>query len=85
MKIKFRRPPTPLKMPILTGKWQKWSTFVAGIPDMTLEGLGGMFRGYSAKRCSGQIPLVSMGVQAEGPACADTGARTPISASGNFW
>ena len=28
--------------------------------------------------------LVSMGGQAEGLACADPGARTPIGASGNF-
>ena len=28
--------------------------------------------------------LVLMGAGAEGPACADTGARTPIGASGNY-
>ena len=41
--------------------------------DMTSEGLGEMFEGDSA---------VSMGGQAEGLACADPGARTPIGASG---
>ena len=29
-----------------------------------------------------KFPLVPMGGLAEGPACADTGARTPIGASG---
>ena len=50
---------------------------------MTSEGLGEMFEGDSADTCAGKFPLVSMGVQAECPACADTGARTPIGASGN--
>ena len=53
-------------------------------PDMTLEGLGEMFEGYSAETCAGKIPLVPMGGRAEGPACADTGARTPIGTSGIF-
>ena len=44
---------------------------------MTLEGLGEMFRGYSAETCAGKIPLVAMGVRAEGPACADPRARPP--------
>ena len=47
------------------------------IPDMTLEGLGEMFRGYSAETCAGKFPLVPMGVRAEGPACAGRGARPP--------
>ena len=34
--------------------------------------------------CAGKFPLVSMGGLAEGLACADPGARTPIGASGNF-
>ena len=51
---------------------------------MTSEGLGEMFEG------AGKFPLVSMGGRAEGLACADPGARTPIGASGNlvgffFW
>ena len=50
---------------------------------MTSEGLGEMFEGDSAETCAGKIPLVLMGVRAECPACADTGARTPIGASGN--
>ena len=32
---------------------------------------------------AGKFPLVSMGGRAEGLACADPGARTPIGASGN--
>ena len=43
-----------------------------------------MFVGDSADICAGQFPLVSMGGRAEGLACADPGARTPIGASGNF-
>ena len=49
---------------------------------MTLEGLEDMFRVYSAETYAGKILLVPMGVRAEGLACADTGARTPIGASG---
>jgi hypothetical protein len=43
-----------------------------------------MFEGYSADTRAGKFPLVSMGGRAEGLACADPGARTPIGASGNF-
>jgi hypothetical protein len=49
---------------------------------MTSEGLGEMFEGESADMCAGKFPLVLMGGRAEGLACADPGARTPISASG---
>ena len=49
---------------------------------MTFEGLGEMIEGYSADTGAGKFPLVSMGVRAEGLACADPGARTPIGASG---
>ena len=49
---------------------------------MTSEGLGEMFEGDSADMCAGKFPLVSMGGQAEGLACVDPGARTPIGASG---
>ena len=42
-----------------------------------------MFEGDSADMCGGKFPLVSMGGRAEGLACADSGARTPIGASGN--
>ena len=45
---------------------------------MTSEGLGEMFEG------AGKFPLVSMGGRAEGLACADPVARTPIDASENF-
>ena len=41
-----------------------------------------MFEGHSADTRAGKVPLVSMGGQAEGLACADPGARTPIGASG---
>ena len=52
---------------------------------MTSEGLGEMFEGDSADMCAGKFLLVSMGGRAKGLACADPGARTPISASGNFF
>ena len=45
---------------------------------MTSEGLGEMFE------AAGKFPLVPMGDRAEGLACADPGARTPISMSGNL-
>ena len=51
---------------------------------MTSEGLGEMFEGDSADMCAGKFPLVSMGGRADGLACADPGARTPIGASGNY-
>jgi hypothetical protein len=41
--------------------------------------------GDSADTGAGKFPLVSMGGRAEGLACADPGARTPIGASGNFF
>ena len=49
---------------------------------MISGGLGEMFEGDS---CAGKFPLVLMGGQAEGLACADPGARTPIGASGNYF
>ena len=52
---------------------------------MTSEGLGEMFEGDSANTCAGKFPLVSMGGRAEGLACADPGARSPIGASGNYF
>ena len=51
---------------------------------MTSEELGEMFEGYSADTRAGKFPLVLIRDQAEGLACADPGARTPIGASGNF-
>ncbi len=44
-----------------------------------------MFEGDSADMCAGKFPLVSMGGRAEGLACADPGARTPIGTSGNLF
>ena len=43
-----------------------------------------MFEGDSANTCGGIFSLMSMGGRAEGLACADLGARTPIGVSGNF-
>ena len=45
---------------------------------MTSDGLGEMFEGDSADTCSEKFPLMLMGGRAEGPACADPGARTPM-------
>jgi hypothetical protein len=39
--------------------------------DMTSEGLGEVFEGDSADISAGKFPLVSMGGQANGQACAD--------------
>ena len=49
---------------------------------MTSEGMGEMFEGDSADTFAGKFPLVSIGGRAEGLACADPGARTPIGARG---
>jgi hypothetical protein len=43
---------------------------------MTSEQLGEMFKGDSADTCAGNFPLVKMGGQANGQACAD-GERGP--------
>ena len=51
---------------------------------MTSDGLGEMFEGDSADTCAGKFLLMPMGVLAEGLACADPGARTPIGVSGNL-
>jgi hypothetical protein len=48
---------------------------------MTSKGLGEMFQGDFADMCAGKLPLVAMGGRAEGLACTDPGARTPIDAS----
>jgi hypothetical protein len=45
---------------------------------MTSEGLGDRFEGDSADMCAGKFSLVSMGGRAEGIACANPGARTPM-------
>jgi hypothetical protein len=47
-------------------------------------GVGGDVEGDSADMHARKFPLTSMGGQAEGLACADPGARTPIGVSGNF-
>ena len=49
---------------------------------MTSEGLGEMFEGDSADMCAGKFTLVSMGGRAEGLACPDLEAKTPIGMSG---
>ena len=51
---------------------------------MTSEGLGEMFEGDSANMCAGKFLLVSIGGRAEGLACADPGAMTPIGVRGNY-
>ena len=51
---------------------------------MTSEGLGEMFEGDSADTCGQKFPLVSMGGRAEGLACVDPEARSPIGASRNL-
>ena len=51
---------------------------------MTSEGLGEMFEGDSADMCTGKFSLMLMGGRAEGPACVDQEARTPISVSKFF-
>ena len=43
-----------------------------------------MFEDHSADTHAGKFPIVLMGGRAEGLACADPGARTPIGASGNY-
>ena len=50
--------------------------------DIGFEGLGEMFEGVTADTSTEKFPLVSMGGRAEGLACTDPGARTPIGASG---
>ena len=51
---------------------------------MTSEGLGEMFEGDSEDMCTGKFPLMPMVGQAEGLACADPEARTPIGVSGIY-
>ena len=48
---------------------------------MSFEGLGKMFESEFVDVCNKKFPLVLMGGRAEGLACADPGARTPIGAS----
>ena len=43
-----------------------------------------MFEDDSADTCTGKVPLMLMGGQAEGLACADLGARTHIGVSGTW-
>ena len=47
--------------------------------------VGEMFEGDFADMCAGKFLLMLMGGRAEGPACADPGARTPIGVSGNLF
>jgi hypothetical protein len=58
-----------------------FSKVVLGLQNfgMTSVGLGEMFKGYSADKCAGKFPLMSMGGRANGQACAD-GERGPPSA-----
>ena len=52
--------------------------------DMTSEGSGEMFEGDSADTCAAKFLLMLMGGRAEGLACTDPVARTPIGVSGNL-
>jgi hypothetical protein len=47
-------------------------------------GEGDMFEDDFGDTCGGKFPLVSMRGRAEGLACAETGARTPIGVRRNF-
>ena len=49
---------------------------------MTYERLGEMSEDDSADTCAGKYPLMLMVGRAEGVACADPGARTPIGVTG---
>jgi hypothetical protein len=86
IKKKLGTPPTPALSYIwgVKGGIFKSCPRVSKLLDMTFEGLGKMFEGDSADMCARKFPLVSRGGRAEGLACADPGARTPIGASGNF-
>ena len=66
--------------------YRKFSKVVLGFRNFGYEFLavGEMFEGNSADMCGEKFPLMSMGGQAEGLACADPGARTPIGVSGNL-
>ena len=44
-----------------------------------------MFEGDFADKCAEKCPLVSMGGQAEGLACADPRARTPLGMIGSYY
>ena len=65
------------------GYFQKLS-LVAETSEMTSEGLGEMFEGDFADMCGEKCPLMLMGGQAEGLACIEPGARTPIGVSKFF-
>ena len=45
--------------------------------DMTLEGLGQIFEGYSAETCAGKIPLVLMGGWRRGSRVRGHGSEDP--------
>ena len=51
---------------------------------MTSDRLVGMFEGNSKDMCAGNFLLEAIGDRAEGLACADPEARTPIGASRNL-
>ena len=51
---------------------------------LTSEGLGDMFESDFADMCADIFLLMSMVGQGDGLVCIDSGARTPVSISGNF-
>ena len=52
---------------------KKRSTFVAGVLDMTLEGLLEIFKGYYADTCARKIPIVLMGAERRIPQIRERG------------
>ena len=74
----------PRTMLHLNGQRKVFTKVVLGF-RMTSRGLGEMFEEYSADSCGLKILLLLMGGLAEGLACTDLGARTPIGVSGNFF
>ena len=76
---------TKLGTPLPPHFWaEKGGIFKSCPSDMTSKGLWEMFECDSADMCAENFPLVSMGGRAEGIACAEPEARTPIDASGNY-
>ena len=89
----FRHTPKLYALFIFWLVWEKYEIYknvllygpaLAETLDSTFEGLGEMYEGHCADTRAGKFPLVLIRDQAEGLACADPGARTPIGASGNF-
>jgi hypothetical protein len=76
---------TPYPPQYDTFEWTRgiFSKFVQGFWNFGCLGMREMLEGDSADTCAGKFPHMLIGGQAEGLACAETGARTPISVSKN--